>query len=56
MQGLAVAWESLFAFDTLVFILTLVKTFKNRRQHERGAPGGSPIVRLVLRDGRCFAT
>ncbi|KAI0336778.1 hypothetical protein GY45DRAFT_1237531 [Cubamyces sp. BRFM 1775] len=49
-QGLAVSWESLFAFDCMVFGLTVYKTFRERYRH-RISSGRHDIISLILRDG-----
>lgn len=47
---LAASWEALFTYDTLLFVLTVSKTWRAR--HRRLLTRTSiPIVSLVLRDG-----
>lgn len=46
---LVIAWESLFAYDLLLFCLTAAKTWQTRRRH-----GNVPILRLVFRDGLAY--
>ena len=48
---IAVAWEALLLFDSLVFVLTLLKTYKMRPRHDFTPLGRINIVSLVLRDG-----
>ncbi|KAI0795412.1 hypothetical protein C8Q75DRAFT_448834 [Abortiporus biennis] len=57
----AIAWESLFAYDTMIFILTLLKTFRQRRRfkglassphYHRHAFGN--LADLVFRDGAMY--
>jgi len=45
------AWESLLAFDSLVFVLTLIKTYNGRLRHDFTLLRRVNIVSLVLRDG-----
>ncbi|KAI9065618.1 hypothetical protein FKP32DRAFT_1567581 [Trametes sanguinea] len=47
---LAVSWESLFAFDLMIFTLTVCKTFRERYRH-RITSGRHDIISLILRDG-----
>jgi len=52
---LAVAWECLFVYDSLLFILTVRKTFTARHRHELGGLATSvPILSLILRDGAIY--
>ena len=44
--GLAIAWESLFAFDLLIFGLTFCKSYR-----ERARFGRDGLVALIVRDG-----
>ncbi|KAI0674479.1 hypothetical protein C8Q78DRAFT_1076115 [Trametes maxima] len=48
---LAVSWEALFAFDCMVFTLTVRKTFRERH---RISSGKHDIVSLILRDGALY--
>ena len=48
---IAVAWEGLLVFDSLVFILTVLQTCKGRRRHHLISLRRIDIVSLVLRDG-----
>ncbi|KAI0646474.1 hypothetical protein C8Q79DRAFT_1010095 [Trametes meyenii] len=48
---LAVSWEALFAFDCMVFTLTVLKTFRERH---RISSGKHDIVSLILRDGALY--
>ncbi|KAI0360506.1 hypothetical protein OH77DRAFT_1445358 [Trametes cingulata] len=50
---LAVSWEALFAFDLMVFILTVSKTFRERYRH-RVTSGRHDIISLILRDGAMY--
>ncbi|KAI0371229.1 hypothetical protein BV20DRAFT_1017181 [Pilatotrama ljubarskyi] len=50
---LAVSWEALFAFDCMVFILTVTKTFRERYRH-RVTSGRHDIISLILRDGAMY--
>ena len=47
----AAAWEALLAFDSLIFILTVLKTYKGRHRHYFIPVKRINIVSLVLRDG-----
>jgi hypothetical protein len=47
----ATAWEALLAFDSLIFILTVLKTYKGRHRHNFILVKRITIVSLVLRDG-----
>ncbi|KIM74113.1 hypothetical protein PILCRDRAFT_828522 [Piloderma croceum F 1598] len=51
---LAVAWEALLGFDSLIFILTLLKTYRVRPRHDFILPKRINIVSLVLRDGAIY--
>jgi hypothetical protein len=51
ISGLAGAWEALFAYDTLVFGLTLYKTYNVSRQRDLGTSDLS-LTALLLRDGK----
>ena len=48
---MAAAWEALLAFDSLVFILTVLKTYQARPRHHFIPLRCTNIVSLVLRDG-----
>jgi len=48
---LAVAWEGLFLYDSILFGLTLFKTYKERHRHNM-AQVSVPILTLILRDGK----
>ncbi|KAL7284076.1 hypothetical protein ACG7TL_001354 [Trametes sanguinea] len=50
---LAVSWESLFAFDLMIFTLTVCKTFRERYRH-RITSGRHDIISLILRDGALY--
>ncbi|KAI0827111.1 hypothetical protein BC628DRAFT_1370962 [Trametes gibbosa] len=50
---LAVSWEALFAFDLMVFTLTVCKTFRERHRH-RITSGRHDIISLILRDGSMY--
>ncbi|KAJ7048475.1 hypothetical protein C8F01DRAFT_1339661 [Mycena amicta] len=49
---LAAAWESLFAFDAMIFILTLYKTYSTWRHV--GSYTHIPVHTLILRDGALY--
>jgi len=51
---LAVAWEALLIFDSMVFVLTLHKTYKMRPRHDFTPLRRINIVSLVLRDGAVY--
>ena len=51
---LAAAWEALLAFDSLIFILTVIKTYKGGHRHNFLSVKRINIVSLVLRDGVSF--
>ncbi|KAJ7592378.1 hypothetical protein C8J56DRAFT_1046749 [Mycena floridula] len=53
---LAAAWEALFAYDTLLFCLTLCKTYTRRYYDDSGIRirVSAPLVSLVLRDGAIY--
>ncbi|KAI0777258.1 hypothetical protein BD413DRAFT_173739 [Trametes elegans] len=53
MAGLAVSWEALFAFDCMIFTLTICKTFRERYRH-RISSGKHDIISLILRDGSMY--
>lgn len=49
--GLAGAWEALFVYDSILFGLTMAKTWKGR--HEFAIIRASvPIISLIFRDGK----
>ena len=45
------AWEALFIWDCLIFTLTIVKTYKTRRQEPESDITRGSIANLMLRDG-----
>ncbi|RDB15736.1 hypothetical protein Hypma_003764 [Hypsizygus marmoreus] len=50
---LAGPWEALFVFDSIIFILTMVKTWRGR--HEFSFNRASiPIIYLIFRDGAIY--
>jgi len=51
---IAVAWEGLLIFDSLIFILTVLKTYNGRRRHHLITLRRINIVSLVLRDGAIY--
>ncbi|KIM84273.1 hypothetical protein PILCRDRAFT_818609 [Piloderma croceum F 1598] len=51
---LAAAWEALLAFDSLIFVLTVLKTYKGRHRHHFISMRRINIVSLVLRDGATY--
>ncbi|KAF9555901.1 hypothetical protein CPC08DRAFT_642236, partial [Agrocybe pediades] len=53
LTGIAGAWEALFAYDCLIFTLTIRKTWKGRKNY--AITGTSiPLVTLILRDGAIY--
>jgi hypothetical protein len=57
-EHLAVAWECLCAYDTLLFALTLSRACMEARERQRNAPPGFPtiettydLVAVITRDG-----
>ena len=46
---IAVAWEALFTFDLVIFLLTLAKTYKERLRYGRRQK--MDLVTLMVRDG-----
>ncbi|PPR05491.1 hypothetical protein CVT26_009058 [Gymnopilus dilepis] len=49
-SDLASAWEGLFFYDTVIFVLTLLKTWKSRR--DQAVTGITiPLISLIQRDG-----
>ena len=51
VKGTATAWECLFAFDTMIFLLTFVKTLKERRLVQL-VGHKIPLTDLIFRDGK----
>jgi len=51
---IAVAWEALFVYDSLVVALTLLKTYNARSQHNFTSMRRINIMSLVLRDGAIY--
>ncbi|KAF8071654.1 hypothetical protein FPV67DRAFT_889162 [Lyophyllum atratum] len=50
---LAGAWEALFVYDTILFCLTMAKTWKGR--HEFMITRATvPIIHLISRDGAIY--
>ncbi|KAF9555896.1 hypothetical protein CPC08DRAFT_695015 [Agrocybe pediades] len=50
---MAAAWEALFVYDSVIFTLTIYKTWQARR--ERALLGDNlPILYLILRDGAIY--
>ncbi|KAJ7487968.1 hypothetical protein FB451DRAFT_1226068 [Mycena latifolia] len=49
---ISVAWAALFLFDSLIFGLTLFKTYSTRRQ--AGSGSNLPIHMLIARDGALY--
>ncbi|KAF8876004.1 hypothetical protein BD779DRAFT_1804446 [Infundibulicybe gibba] len=52
-KRLAIAWEALFAYDSIVFALTVMKTWRAGRNIEIRARR-LPIITLLLRDGAIY--
>lgn len=50
LLGVAAAWEALLAFDSIIFGLTLYKTWKTRRDYAHTGIE-MPLISLLLRDG-----
>ena len=48
----AAAWEANFLYDTIIFILTTVKTWEGRRGISGERVG---LVQLMLRDGGSYS-
>ncbi|KAH8795190.1 hypothetical protein DL96DRAFT_1649219 [Flagelloscypha sp. PMI_526] len=48
----AVAWECMFAFDGIIFVLTLTKSYRGTR--ESGRRFSVPILDVMLRDGAIY--
>lgn len=51
---IAVAWEALFAFDAMIFILTILKTYKERVGNK--LVGRLNLISLMFRDGESLLT
>ncbi|KAF8874545.1 hypothetical protein BD779DRAFT_1678688 [Infundibulicybe gibba] len=49
---LAAAWVALFAYDSIIFVLTLAKTWQAGRKIKINRP--LPIIALLLRDGSIY--
>ena len=49
ISGLAGAWEALFAYDMVIFSLTLYKSRQMREENARLGRGG--LLDLIVRDG-----
>jgi hypothetical protein len=47
----ATAWEALLVFDSLIFILMVLKTYKGRHRRNFISVKRINIVSLILRDG-----
>lgn len=47
---IAVIWEVLFAYDAIIFVLTLLRTY-NTRPRERVLEQSNDVTYLLLRDG-----
>ncbi|KAF8198484.1 hypothetical protein BJ912DRAFT_951533, partial [Pholiota molesta] len=52
-KRLAVAWEALFIYDAIIFLLTILKTWKARRDHNVTGIH-IPLITLILRDGAIY--
>jgi len=50
----AVAWEGLLLFDSMIFVLTILQTYRGRHRHHFISSGRFDIVSLVLRDGAIY--
>ncbi|KIM42439.1 hypothetical protein M413DRAFT_27197 [Hebeloma cylindrosporum] len=50
---LAGAWEALFVYDSIIFALTFLKTWKARRDHSITGIG-IPLISIILRDGAIY--
>ncbi|KAF4616862.1 hypothetical protein D9613_008214 [Agrocybe pediades] len=50
---IAGAWEALFVYDSIIFTLTILKTWKARREH-RITGVTIPLISLILRDGAIY--
>ncbi|KAH8796792.1 hypothetical protein DL96DRAFT_1566109 [Flagelloscypha sp. PMI_526] len=48
----AVAWDCMFAFDTIIFALTMVRGYRATR--ESGRRLSVPLVDVMLRDGAIY--
>ncbi|KIP09726.1 hypothetical protein PHLGIDRAFT_126033 [Phlebiopsis gigantea 11061_1 CR5-6] len=53
-QGYAVAWEALFIWDSLIFTLTIAKTYKTWSQESESDAAGGRLVNLMTRDGAAY--
>ncbi|EPS96482.1 hypothetical protein FOMPIDRAFT_47930, partial [Fomitopsis schrenkii] len=53
LSGLAVAWESLFVFDCMIFSLTMYKTWKHRQMLRNDRLN---LVTMMSRDGNVSVT
>ncbi|KAF8874538.1 hypothetical protein BD779DRAFT_251819 [Infundibulicybe gibba] len=51
---LAVAWESMFAYDSMIFVLTLAKTWREGRKIKISGTRQLPMITLLLRDGAIY--
>ncbi|KAG6906442.1 hypothetical protein DXG01_013925 [Tephrocybe rancida] len=53
---LAGAWEALFVYDSILFTLTMVKTWKNRSEFtlNPSQSGTVSIIYLIFRDGAIY--
>lgn len=49
---IAVAWESLFIYDFLIFSLTFLKTYRQRSMYS--GPGRNDLIALIVRDGAIY--
>jgi len=49
---IAVAWEALFTFDSVIFLLTVFKTYKERVNH--GLNRQMSLISLFFRDGAIY--
>ncbi len=49
---IAVAWEALFAYDILIFSLTLFKTYRERSYYRPGQWQKLDLIGLIVRDGK----
>ena len=50
----AAAWEANFLYDTIIFILTVAKTWEGRRSIS-GGRRGIGLIQLMLRDGESYS-
>lgn len=51
VTGLAAAWEALFLYDSMIFGLTLYKTWSTSREYVTTSRSLPPLVTLIFRDG-----